>query len=105
MPIATHVIEHVASEHGVCLHPVPLRRIDPDTGSSEVMYADCGATTDDKCAPCASRKRRQRMAQCRQGWHADHEPVVETDEPDDQHMRIQQAQQDAAEVSATTPAA
>ncbi len=32
MPVATHVVEHVAIKHGVCIRPVPLRRIDPDTG-------------------------------------------------------------------------
>src|SRR5262245_16252194 len=56
MPIASNVVEHVAVNHGVCIRPVPLRRVDPDTGASQIIDVDCGATTDDKCPPCAERK-------------------------------------------------
>jgi len=88
MPIATHVVEHVAIEHGVCIRPVPLRRVDPDTGASQIIDVDCGATTDDKCPPCAAHKRRQRMAQCKEGWHAETEPVVEPDSPTDAQQQL-----------------
>jgi hypothetical protein len=88
MPIATHVVEHVAIKHGVCIRPVPLRRIDPDTGISEIVDVPCGATTDDKCPPCAERQRNRRKAQCRQGWHAEQEPILEPDGPSDRQTEL-----------------
>ena len=33
--------------------------------------------------PCAERARVLRAAQCREGWHLDHEPVIDPDDPDD----------------------
>jgi hypothetical protein len=102
MPIATHVVEHVAIEHGVCIRPVPLRRVDPDTGASQIIDVDCGATTDDKCPPCAARRRRQRMAQSKEGWHAETEPVVEPDTPTDeqQQLALARAELEKARVNA-----
>jgi hypothetical protein len=102
MPIAAHVVEHVAIEHGVCIRPVPLRRVDPDTGASQIIDVDCGATTDDKCPPCAARRRRQRMAQCKEGWHAETEPVVEPATPTDeqQQLTLARAELEKARVSA-----
>lgn len=82
------MVEHVSIKHGVRVRPVPLRRIDPDTGASEIVDVPCGATTDDKCPPCAERQRSRRKAQCRQGWHADEEPILEPDEPSDRETEL-----------------
>ncbi|MEV4247271.1 replication initiator, partial [Streptosporangium canum] len=37
----------------------------------------CGTAQEAKCPPCAKRNKQLRMAQCREGWHLDHEPVAE----------------------------
>ncbi len=49
MPVAAHMVEALAVHHGVCVHPVPVRRIDPDTGASEIVDVPCGATLESKC--------------------------------------------------------
>ncbi len=36
-PRATTVLRTVAERHGVCLHPIPMRRIDRTTGQAEVF--------------------------------------------------------------------
>jgi hypothetical protein len=83
MPVASHVVEAVAVSHGVCVQPVPVRRIDPETGESTIVDIPCGNTLESHCPPCAEVKRQVRMAQFREGWHLDEEPVVEEDDPDE----------------------
>ena len=80
-PLTTSMVETVAIAHGVCVNPVPLRRIDPDTGQSTIVDVPCGATSTSKCPPCADRAKLLRMQQCRQGWHLEAEPVVEAQDP------------------------
>ncbi|MEO3811946.1 replication initiator [Sphaerisporangium sp. B11E5] len=101
-PLARDVVELVAVQHGVCIRPVPLKRIDTGTGKAEIIDVPCGATLASKCPSCAKRNRHLRMAQCREGWHLDHEPVITPDEPDaDQCWLVEfrsdvQAQRDRA---------
>ena len=73
--LSSSVIEAIAVANGVCVHPVPLRRIDTVTGVVEIIDVPCGATLASKCEPCANRSRLLRMVQCRQGWHLDTEPI------------------------------
>ena len=82
MPLARDVVRQVAAEHGACLRPVQLRRTDIATGQVEQVLVPCGHTLASVCAPCAERAKTLRAAQCREGWHLDHEPVIEPDEPD-----------------------
>ncbi|MCA2229012.1 helitron helicase-like domain-containing protein [Nonomuraea aurantiaca] len=82
-PLAREVAVEVAKQHGVCIRPVPLKRLDTHTGQWELVDAPCGATLEAKCPPCAKRNRQLRMAQCREGWHLDHEPAITPDEPND----------------------
>jgi hypothetical protein len=102
-PLARGVLEAVAIEHGVCIRPVPMRRVDLHTGASEVVYVPCGHTLASVCPPCAERKRQLRAVQCRQGWHLDAEPVIERADPDDQQRALMemraraQAERDMAE--------
>jgi hypothetical protein len=35
------------------------------------------------CPSCAERKKALRAAQCREGWHLDHEPAITPDAPDE----------------------
>ena len=82
MPLARQVVEAAAIDHGVCVRPVPVRRIDLVTGEETVVDVPCGATLASVCPSCAERKKRLRMAQCREGWHLEEEPVFAPDEPD-----------------------
>src|SRR5690606_5116358 len=103
MPMARDVLEEVAKLHGVCIRPIPLRRLDIVTGKSEIIDVPCGATLDSKCPPCAKRNRQLRVAQCREGWHLDTEPAITPDEPNDEQRWLvefradMQAKRDAAE--------
>ncbi|MGH3500955.1 MAG: replication initiator [Nocardioidaceae bacterium] len=58
MPLARDVVKAAAEEHGVCTRPVALRRINVDTGQSEIIDVPCGATLASKCMPCAERARK-----------------------------------------------
>src|SRR5690606_18075243 len=103
MPIARDVLEEVAKQHGVCIRPIPLKRLDTHNGKTEIIDVPCGATLDSKCPPCAKRNRQLRMAQCREGWHLDEEPAITPDEPNDEQRWLVefradiQAQRDDAE--------
>jgi hypothetical protein len=79
LPRSVEVLREIAGEYGVCIHPVSMRRTDLNTGRTEVIDLPCGATREDKCAPCAQRNRRLRQAQIREGWHRDDEPLPGTD--------------------------
>ncbi|MEV0581306.1 replication initiator [Nonomuraea sp. NPDC050310] len=102
-PLAREVMEEVAKLHGVCIRPVPLKRLDTVTGQSEIIDVPCGSTLESKCPPCAKRNKQLRMAQCREGWHLDAEPIITPDEAtDEQRWLIEfradtQAQRDEAE--------
>jgi hypothetical protein len=69
------VARQLAEEHGVCVRPMALRRIDTTTGRVDVVPVPCGARREDVCRPCAEKWRRLRMVQCREGWHLNEEPV------------------------------
>lgn len=103
MPRALDVAIELAKQHGVCVRPVVLRRLDTHTGKTEDINVPCGATMDAKCPTCARRNRYLRMAQCREGWHLDAEPTTTPDKPTDEQLWLVefradvQAQRDAAE--------
>ena len=88
MPMARDVLEEDAKLHGVCIRPIPLRRLDTVTGTSEIIDVPCGSTLDGKCPPCAKRNRQLRMAQCREGWHLDTEPAITPDEASEEQRRL-----------------
>lgn len=104
MPVAKHLVEAAAVSYGVCVHPVPVRRIDQETGATEIVDVPCGATLESKCPPCAARGRSLRIAQFRAGWHMDHEPVFEPDDPTDHQLELTtlRADLEAALVQART---
>ncbi|GGL57876.1 replication initiator [Planomonospora parontospora] len=103
LPVALDVAIEVAKLNGVCIRPIELRRLDVLTGQEEPFDVPCGATQEAKCPPCAKRNRYLRMAQCREGWHLDHEPISEPDpSTEEQRWLIEfradvQAKRDAAE--------
>jgi hypothetical protein len=80
-PQMLDVMRAVAVDYGVCTRPIAIRRVDLDTGEACVVDMPCGATLASKCSPCAERRKRLRMAQCRVGWHLESEPDLEPDVP------------------------
>ncbi|MEO3855621.1 replication initiator [Acrocarpospora sp. B8E8] len=88
MPLARDVVEAIAVQNGVCIRPVPLRRVDTATGVSEVIDVPCGATLEAKCPSCAKRNRHLRVAQCREGWHLEHEPAITPGPADDYQTHL-----------------
>ena len=78
------------SSHGGCIRPVQLRRTDLTTGETEQVLVPCGHTLASVCPACAERAKNLRAAQCREGWHLDHEPDLEPDPAtDDQEWWIE----------------
>jgi hypothetical protein len=105
MPLAREVVRELAVTNGGCVRPVQLRRTDTQTGQVEQVLVPCGHTLATVCPSCAERAKTLRAAQCREGWHLDHEPIVQADEPDDvQRMWVEkraevQAERDHAEAA------
>ncbi|MFI6888063.1 replication initiator [Streptosporangium canum] len=103
LPLALDVAIEVAKNNGVCIRPIELKRLDTHTGTTEPFDIPCGTTQEAKCPPCAKRNKQLRMAQCREGWHLDHEPVAEPNpSTEDQRWLIEfradvQARRDQAE--------
>ncbi|HWH01144.1 MAG TPA: replication initiator, partial [Pilimelia sp.] len=87
-PRAVDVVAQLAAEHGVCTRPLALRRTDLDTGRTEVIDIPCGATREDKCPSCATRARKLRQVQIREGWHRDDEPDPGPGEPTDDQVGL-----------------
>jgi hypothetical protein len=81
MPLARDVVRDLALQHGGCIRPVQLRRTDTTTGQVDQVLIPCGHTLASVCPPCAERAKNLRAAQCREGWHLNHEPVTEPDAP------------------------
>ena len=81
MPLARDVVKDVAIEHGACIRPIQLRRTDTTTGQAEPVLIPCGHTLAAICPACAERARTLRATECREGWHLDHEPVLDPDRP------------------------
>ena len=75
------VAERLAEDHGVCVRPLAMRRLDLTSGRVDVVPVPCGSRWEDRCRPGADKNRRLRMTQCREGWHLDHEPVPKPAEP------------------------
>ncbi|SCL16861.1 hypothetical protein GA0074694_1797 [Micromonospora inyonensis] len=87
-PLAKEALKQLAEQHGVCVRPLALRRIDTVTGLTEVVEVPCGATLAVKCKPCAERGRRLRIQQIREGWHLADEPAVQPDRPGEDALAL-----------------
>ncbi|MGH3694054.1 MAG: replication initiator [Pseudonocardiaceae bacterium] len=88
LPLTTDVALALAEEHGVCVRPLAMRRIDTTTGRVDVVPVPCGSTRQNQCSPCAEKARRLRMVQCRQGWHLDTEPATDRAVPGEDHTAL-----------------
>ncbi len=74
LPRAIDALKTLATEHGVCVRPIALRRTDLVTGETELIDIPCRATREAKCPPCAKRAKRLRQVQIKEGWHRTDEP-------------------------------
>src|SRR5690349_8402404 len=83
-PLARQVARELAVSHGGCIRPVQMRRTDTQTGEVEQVMIPCGHTLASVCPACAERAKTLRAAQCREGWHLDHEPIPEPAPADDE---------------------
>jgi hypothetical protein len=94
LPVAAEVVQLLAEQHGVCVRPLAMRRIDTTTGRVDVVPVACGSTREDQCRPCADKARRLRMAQCRDGWHLVTEPNIQRAQPSTEHQELMAARAD-----------
>ncbi len=94
LPLSTEVAQVIAEQHGVCVRPLAMRRIDTTTGRVDIVPVPCGSTREEQCRPCADKARRLRMAQCREGWHLDEEPVIKRATPSAEQQELMAARAD-----------
>jgi hypothetical protein len=94
LPLTADVARALAEQHGVCIRPLAMRRIETTTGRVEIVPVPCGSTREDQCRPCAEKARRLRMLQCRQGWHLEEEPITERARPSEEHQELMAARAD-----------
>jgi hypothetical protein len=94
LPLSTEVAQVIAEQHGVCIRPLAMRRVDTTTGRIDIVPVPCGSTRQDQCRPCADKARRLRMAQCREGWHLDTEPVIQRATPSVEQQELMAARAD-----------
>jgi hypothetical protein len=88
LPLSTDVAQALAEQHGVCIRPLAMRRIDTTTGRTDIVPVPCGSTRADQCPSCAEKARRLRMVQCREGWHLDAEPITDRATPSEEHKEL-----------------
>ena len=88
LPLTADVAVALAEQHGVCIRPLAMRRIDTTTGRIDIVPVPCGSTREDQCPPCADKARRLRMTQCREGWHLEAEPVTDRATPSEEHKAL-----------------
>ncbi|MGH3845448.1 MAG: replication initiator, partial [Pseudonocardiaceae bacterium] len=98
LPLSAEVAQALAEQHGVCIRPLAMRRIDTTTGRTDIVPVACGSTREDQCRPCSDKARRLRMTQCRQGWHLDTEPVTDRAAPSEDHKELMATRADLCAV-------
>jgi hypothetical protein len=83
LPLARAALREVTEAAGGCTRPIQLRRTNLATGEVDHQMVPCGATLEVLCKPCAARAKSLRAEQCRDGWHLDAEPDLESGPPDE----------------------
>jgi hypothetical protein len=53
LPLTADVAVALAEQHGVCIRPLAMRRIDTTTGHVDIVPVPCGSTREDQCRPCS----------------------------------------------------
>ena len=49
LPLSADVAQALAEQHGVCIRPLAMRRIDTTTGRVDIVPVPCGSTREDQC--------------------------------------------------------
>ena len=62
LALSGDVAHHLAEDHGVCVRPLAMRRLDLTSGRVDVIPVPCGSRWEDRCRPCADKNRRQHCA-------------------------------------------
>lgn len=100
-----HDIAFAAAEKvGVCVRPLVMGTVNLDTGATDYVAVPCKSTIESQCPTCAKKNRLLRIAQCREGWHLDHEPVQPGNSPTSEQTGLLRSRADliAAYRAATT---
>src|SRR6201992_1492812 len=79
MPLARQGVRDLATDNGACLRPTQLRLTALATRAVEQVLVPCGHTLGSVCPACAERAKALRATQCREGWHLEAEPGIDTD--------------------------
>ncbi len=87
MPRTADLIREVAIENRVCIKPLPMEATDA-MGNTKLVDIPCGSTKAAKCPVCAAKAKKLRMAQCREGWHLESEPIQEPDSATDTQRQL-----------------
>ncbi|MEG8183921.1 replication initiator protein [Nocardia terpenica] len=87
-PSFYEIAQGAADKFGVCRRPIPMAVVDVVTGKVDYVAAPCKSTIESDCPACAARARLIRIQQCREGWHADTEPVDITLAPTGQQTEL-----------------
>lgn len=90
-----HEIAVAAAEtHGVCVRPLVMGTVNLETGATDYAAVPCKSTVESQCPTCAKKNRLLRMAQCREGWHLDHEPVQPPNQPTEEQTALLRSRAD-----------
>jgi hypothetical protein len=65
-----------------------MRVQDNTTAAVTYVGTPCGNTIESACPTCARKNKALRMTQCREGWHADSEPVVQARTATDEETEL-----------------
>jgi hypothetical protein len=77
-----------AEQHKVCTRPIVMRVRDTTTGASSYVGTPCGNTIESVCPTCARKNKALRITQCREGWHAESEPIVQARDATDEERDL-----------------
>ncbi|WP_280383063.1 replication initiator [Nocardia wallacei] len=94
MPNLFEAAQAAAEKYDVCQRPIPMRVEDPTTGTVTYEAAPCKSTIESVCPACAKANRALRIAQCREGWHMESEPVDYKTDPTEKQIELLTARAD-----------
>ncbi|CAM4497781.1 replication initiator [Nocardia ninae] len=88
LPNLYEIAQAAAEQYQVCKRPIAMRIEDPKTGTITYEGSPCKSTIESVCPACAKANRLLRIAQCREGWHAESEPIAPASDPTDEQIGL-----------------
>ncbi|MFI9406254.1 replication initiator [Nocardia sp. NPDC052316] len=88
LPNLFGIAQAAAEQYQVCKRPIAMRIEDPKTGTITYEGSPCKSTIESVCPACAKANRLLRIAQCREGWHAESEPIAPATDPTDEQIGL-----------------